>query len=391
MSQAAEAVEPGVPERSGHLALALSGGGARAAYQVGVLRTLARRRPDLHVPVLTGTSAGAINAIQLASFRGTFAEAVEELRALWLSIETAKVYRTDLASLAAATLRWGSSFFLGRSRAAPQTRGLVDTSPLREFLAAALHAPDGKLQGVGQNISDGKLRAVAITTTHYGTGRSITWVQGRPFGAWQRPQRVSVPAAIGLDHIMASAAIPFAFPAVQLDGSWHGDGGVRQVAPLSPALHLGASRIVTVSTRARPRPEDHGASGPEPYPPPAQILSVLLNAVFLDMLDYDVLNLNRITSLIEAAPEPGPELRCARAFVLRPSRDLGTLAGEYEWRLPSGLRFLLRRLGRRSVDFLSMILFEPSFIRRLLDLGESDAEERAGELDAFIADESPRA
>ena len=391
MSQADEIVglEAGATERSQHLALALSGGGARAAYQVGALRLLARRRPRLRVPILTGASAGAINAVHVASFQGPFAEAIEELRALWLSIETAKVFRTDPASLAAAGLRWGASLLLGRLRAAPNARGLVDTSPLRKFLSAALHARDGELGGISKNIADGKLRAIAIATTHYGTGRSITWVQGHPVEVWRRPQREAVPGVITLEHIMASAAIPFVFPAIRLGSSWHGDGGIRQIAPLSPALHLGASRILTVSTRPRPQPGEFGDAGPEQYPPPAQILSVLLNAVFLDMLDFDVLNLNRITSLVEELPGPRHGLRSARVLVLRPSRDLGALAAEHEWRLPRGVRFLLRGLGadeRRSADLLSMILFEPFFIRRLLELGESDAEENASELDAFLAD-----
>jgi len=380
--------DEGAAAGSDDLALALGGGGVRAAYQVGALRSLARRHPNLRVPVLTGVSAGAINAVQLAAFRGTFAEAVEELRELWLSIETAKIFRTDPASLAAIVLRWGSSFLSGRSRAALQPRGLVDTAPLREFLTAALHTRDGALEGIARNIEEGKLRSLAITTTHYGTGRPITWVQGREVEVWNRPQREAVLATIRLEHVLASAAIPLVFPAVRLDGSWHGDGGIGQIAPLSPALHLGGSRIVTVSTRRRPPAGASGDATPELYPPPAQILSVLLDAVFLDMLDFDVLNLNRISALVEGLPEHSRQgLRSARAFVLRPSRDLGKIAAEHQPRLPRLLRFLLRSLGadeRRSVDFLSMVLFEPAFIRRLLDLGEADADQKAGELEAFL-------
>lgn len=378
-----------MPGRS-DLALALSGGGARAAYQVGALRALARRHPDLRVPVLTGVSAGAINAVVLAAYRGSFAAAVEQLRELWLSIETAKVYRTDPASITGIALRWASSLVTGRSRAAPKPQGLVDTRPLREFLTRAFGADDGALAGVDRNIAEGRLRALGITTTHYASGRPITWVQGRDVEVWQRPQREAVLATIRLEHVLASSAIPLVFPAVRLHGSWHGDGGIGQIAPLSPALHLGGSRIITVSTRKRVP----GGLGAEPaeesYPPPAQILGVLLDAVFLDMLDFDVLNLNRISALVEAMPEGSRGgLRPARAFVLRPSRDLGRLAAEHQPRLPRLLRYLLRSLGAdesRSADFLSMILFEPAYVRHLLDLGEADAEQRAEELEGFLAE-----
>jgi len=371
---------------SGDLALALGGGGARAAYQVGVLRALARRRPDLRVPLLTGVSAGAINAVGLAHHPGGFAEAVERLRSLWLALDTERVFRTDLASLAWIALRWLTSLATGRSRLAPPPQGLVDTSPLRRFLEEALDCRDGRLGGVEENLRSGRLRALAITTTHYGTGRSITWVRGAGIEPWRRPHREAVHGPIGLEHVLASAAIPVVFPAVRLGREWHGDGGIRQIAPLSPALHLGAARILTVSTRAAFPAANPDAREAEAYPAPAQIAGVLLNAVFLDMLDFDVMNLNRISALVSAGP--GHEgLRPVRALVLRPSRDLAAVAAEHAWRLPRALRFLLHGLGtdeRRSADLLSMILFEPPFIRRLIELGESDTEEKAGDYDAFL-------
>lgn len=387
------AIEPATP-RPGpdDLALALSGGGARAAYQVGVLRALARRRPELAVPVLTGVSAGAINAIQLANHRGTFAQAIEELRDLWLSIRTSTVYRTDLAGLAANALRWGAGIVLGNRRLLPRPGGLVDTAPLRRFLQEALRTPDGRLDHVARNIAEGRLRAVGVTTTHYGSGRSVTWVQGHPAEMWRRTRRESVSTRLDLDHVLASTAIPIVFPAIRLADSWHGDGSIGQLAPLSPALHLGASRIITVTTRALPPGYEAPPAAEDGYPGPGQIFSVLLNATFMDALDPDVLNLNRISALVKSLPADADHgLRSARALVLRPSRDLGALAGEHQWRLPHALRFLLRRLGDsegRSMDLLSMILFEPSFIRTLLDLGEADGEANAGRLEAFVPEQA---
>jgi NTE family protein len=373
------------------LGLALGGGGARAAYQVGVLRFLSRRFPHLNFPIVTGVSAGGINAALLASHHGSFQQATTELEGLWGSLHIQDVFRTDLRSLARHGLGWGHRLVSGGGTSRRQVQGVVDTAPLRSYLSEALHAVNGRLTGVDYNVASGRLRALALSTVSYTTGQSITWVQGCEIADWERPMRRSRQTEMTVEHVMASAALPLFFPAVQIGKQWYGDGGVRLVAPLSPALHLGARRILAISTRypkTMPEGEEEMVQG---YPPPAQILGVLMNAVFLDLLDTDALRLERLNNLLEQLPEvERGGLRPVDLKVLRPSVDLGKLAATYEADLPRGFRFLTRSLGTRetrSSDALSLILFQSDFLRRLMDIGEADAEGQAGELEVFFARE----
>ena len=374
-------------------ALVLAGGGARAAYQVGCLRAIARRIPDYRPQILTGVSAGAINAAHLASFRGSWPDSVEALRALWLDLDTEKVFQTKLRHLLrnmlSALLPLVSGGRLGRRR----LRGMVDTQPLRLFLEAALPLEEGGLPGIRQNLADGLLDSLAIVTTNYETGRSTAWVESatrRDLGRGQL--RVEV-GRIGLDHVMASSALPLFFPAVGLGHAWHGDGGIRLTAPLSPALHLGASRILAVSPRMRPADPASLPVLPElpVYPSPGQIAGVLMNAVFLDSLDYDALQMSRINRLLEAIPEAAQTtagMRPVEVMVLRPSRDLGALARKNEFRLPRAFRFFEKGLTgshAKSSDVLSMVIFEPEFLRELLELGEADTLARIDEIETFVS------
>lgn len=375
------------PDRA--LALVMSGGGARAAFQVGVLRALARRRPALPVSILTGVSAGAINAVHLAHHSGSFHEAMESLVSAWRSLSIDQVFRTDVGYLSGNVLRWAARLLSGGGDFAPRTRGLVDTEPLRRFLCNALGTPDGRLPGIRRNIESGRLRAVAISTTNYATAQSVTWCEGAAVTPWTRPHRQSRTAELTVEHVMASTALPLIFPAVKLDPEWHGDGDIRLTAPLAPALHLGADRIVAVSTRYRrtqvevDRPETDAG-----YPPPAQVVGVLLNSVFLDNFDFDALQMERINALIRDLPlERRHDLRPVDLQVVRPSKDLGRLAHEYEKTLPRAFRFLTRGLGTQetsSSDTLSFLLFERPYIERLIALGEVDAEARMDELVAFV-------
>jgi len=244
--------------------------------------------------------------------------------------------------------------------------------------------------GIRENIRRQRLRAVAITTTNYATGQIVTWVQGKNIEVWERPDRHSVMTEITVDQIMASTALPILFPAVKIGNSWHGDGGIGQYAPLSPALHLGARRILAVSTRYRPSPEEiRKAARSEEYPSAAKLMDVLMNSIFVEHLDQDVLGLERVNRLLkrESMPED-PKLRLVRAFTLRPSLNLSKLAGRYEPDLPRPFRFLTRRFGTRetrSFDWLSMVMFDSRYIRTLMEIGESDAERRIGEISALLS------
>jgi len=391
----------GAKRGSGRLALVMGGGGARAAYQVGFLRCLARHYPDLEIPILTGVSAGAINAALLASHHGTFAQAVEELAGLWAGLRVENVFRVDAPSLAGHVVRWGLHLLSGGLLRASRPKGLVDTCPLENFLSEALHAVDGELTGIQANLDRGRLEAVAITTSSYSTGRSVVWVQGAEVEPWDRPLRQARPTRLTVDHVMASSALPLFFPAIRIGGEYYGDGGIRQPAPLSPAVHLGAERIMAISTRFGSGPSfdpwtDRTADGPPSsgeravvgYPPPAQVAGVLMNAIFLDLLDQDVHRLERLNGLLEELPpERRKGLRPIRLLSLRPSEDLGRMASQYEPQLPRGFRFLTRGLGTRetaSPDALSLVLFQPDYICRLMDQGEADAEAQSDQIESFL-------
>lgn len=369
----------------------LSGGGARAAYQVGFLRLLAREFPDVVPGILTGVSAGGINAAYLAARQEAFVTKVERLADAWTSIRIEDVFRVDLRDLASRTVRWGGRLLGGGRHPVPPARSLVDTAPLRELVGRLLDADGSGIPGIAQSLRAGWLRAIALTASSYTTGQSVTWVQTRDdcrIEAWERPQRKSVTCRLAVEHVMASASLPFFFPAVEVDGGWYGDGGIRLTAPLSPAVHLGAKRIIAVSTRyARSRDE---ADRPviTGYPPPAQVAGVLYNAIFLDQLDGDALELRRINDLIARLPPSERDgFRHIDLLLLRPSVDLGRLANDYEPELPRPFRFLTRGLGTRetrSNDMLSLVMFQGDYVRRLIDLGEADAAARIADIRRFL-------
>jgi NTE family protein len=265
---------------------------------------------------------------------------------------------------------------------------MIDTSPLRSFLNAVLpHAADGTLPGIAQNIARGVLHSVALSAISYTTGESVTWVEGRDVDLWQGPHRRVEDAHLTVEHVMASSALPMLFPAVQVGDEWFGDGGVRMTAPLSPALRLGASRILTISTRFQ-RNRAGGRALVDGYPPPAQVLGVLYNAVFLDHADTDAFQLERVNRLLaRLPPDQRNGMRMVDLLVLRPSRDLSRLARDFEPQLPRVLRYLTRGWGTRearSADVLSLILFQPDYLERLVELGEGDAEANADRIEAFL-------
>ncbi|MEE9576725.1 MAG: patatin-like phospholipase family protein [Gemmatimonadota bacterium] len=372
---------------SSPLAIVLSGGGARAAYQTGVLSYVCRRVPSLSVPIVTGVSAGAINAAFLAAQGGPLDTAVEALKRRWCSLTTEQVFRADPVSLTGIGARWLYRLFSGGARLGPEVRGLVDNRPLREFLLGTIDFP-----AIETNIQEGRLRAAAITATSYSTGQTVTFVQGEPgISTWERGNRVAVHASLTVDHVMASAALPVLFPATRLGSEYFGDGSLRQRTPLAPAVHLGAGRLFAISTRYPRTAEEAAGSEPEGYPPPARVAGLLFNSIFLDALDEDAARLDRINELLGRIPE-GPsrpqDLRPVELLVLRPSQDLGRLAAEYAEHLPGFLRFLVSGIGARhseSSDLLSYLLFESAYISRLIELGEKDGERNWPRVEAFLA------
>jgi NTE family protein len=366
----------GQPSR---LALTLAGGGARGAYQAGVLARLGEAVANLDPDIITGVSAGAINAAFLANHAGSFGEATREMSALWSRLTTEDVVHGAPLHMAAIVARWSAQLL--SAGLLPNARGLVDTSPLRALLERVLAGPEGELSGVASKLAAGRLEALAVTTTSYATGQAITFAQlppGHADVAWERPYRVGCSARIRVDHVMASAAIPLLFPAVKIDGGWHGDGSVRQAAPLSPALRLGAERIILISTVRGPTPRSVPQRSDDAYPSLARIMGVTLNSLLNGHTDYDATQLRRITELVRMCPQPNHlGLEPVELFVFRPTEDLGEIAAQYESHLPRALRYLTRGLGTReahSTDLLSTLLFDAAFTQRLIECGRRDAE-----------------
>ena len=374
------------------LALVLTGGGARAAYQVGVLRHIAAHYPDLAPGILTGVSAGGMIAMHLASRQERFAASVDQLTHIWQNLRTADVCGVESVDLASWIANWGRRLFARRTCASARRRSLVDTEPLRRLLTRTLGASsDGSFDRVTRNLDAGAVHAVGVTASSYKTGQSTTWVQSRGrFGAFigDSAREQPIDGTLRVDHVMASGALPFVFPAVEIDDVWYGDGGMRLTTPLSPAIKLGAQKIIAVSTRytrARDGASPLEASG---HPQPSHVAGTLLNAIFLDLLDADARRVRRFNELIARMPTNAREdLRHVDVLVLRPSQDLGRLANQFEADLPRGFRFLLRRLGRgemRSNDMVSLLMFQGDYMARLIELGEADARARSAEIAAFV-------
>lgn len=372
----------------------LTGGGARAAYQVGLIKGLATHFPSLRIRIITGASAGAINAAYLAAHQGSLTEKARQLEQMWCELSSDSIYQFDwkmflpfraaLASLLPKKTRFTRS----------RPHALVDTTPLRNLICRVLETPCGKpVAGIEENIRSGELTALALMTLDYSTGQTVRWVQGRNnFDSFEGHNRRTAITKFTVDHVMASAALPFVFPAVRIGNAFHGDGGIRMAAPLSPAVQLGATRIIAMSTGYLRGPEEAAKPVVTGYPPAAQILGQLVNAIFLDGIEEDVARMERMNDLLrKMAPNEREGLKPVDLLVLRPSIDLGKLSGEYEQFLPRKLKLLVRAMGVKeteSPDFISLLMFEPAFTRRLIDLGEADVATRLPEIRAFLGEDA---
>jgi NTE family protein len=371
----------------GKAALVLTGGGARAAYQVGVLlavRKLWGGRRGNPFPILCGTSAGAINAVALAVFCRDFSAGVRHIAWIWRHFHVDQVYRADPLALLGTGLRFGSALMFGwLVRQTP--RSLLDNSPLAELLLRTLD-----LKAIDRGIRDGVLHAVSVTASGYSSGESLSFFQAAPgVQPWRRAQRLGVPEEINIRHLMASSAIPFVFPAMKINREYFGDGSMRQLAPVSPAIHLGADRILVVGSGRR---AEEGRQRSEGYPPLAQIAGHALSSIFLDGLAVDLERLERINATLGALTREQREaakipLRPIETLVISPSRRLDTIAGHHRSSLPRALRAVLRGVGamrREGSTLLSYILFEPGYTRALMELGYRDAMHRRAELTHFL-------
>lgn len=371
---------------SSKLALALSGGGARAAYQVGIIDAITERLPELELPILTGVSAGAINTSFLAAHPGPLRVAVHRLREQWLRLTPERVFRVRPVSLVRSAARWSAETALGRRTGPTVVRGLLDAEPLREFLKEVID-----FRGIDANILAGRLRAVALSATSFTTGRSVTFVHGAPdVPTWERVQRVAVRSRLAVDHVLASSAIPILFPAVRLEGEFYGDGSVRQTAPLAPAIHLGARAVLAIGMRTN-RASSQSPPPLSEYPSAAEAVGLLFDSIFLDVLEADAERLERVNRLLTVIPAdvPAPDgLKPVDLLMLRPSRDLGTLAAGKSAVLPKILRFVVGGMGglrAGASEFLSYLLFDPAYTSQLMELGYEDAGAYWPAIEEFFA------
>ena len=366
--------------------LVLTGGGARAAYQVGMLRWLARRHPDLHVPIITGVSAGAINAATLAVFADNFSRAVGNLLEVWEHMHCDQIYHTDPWRIMKTGARWLAALMLV-SRRNPVS--LLDNQPLREMLEKNLD-----FEKIQTHIDSGALYAVCVTASGYTTGQSVSFFQGGSgLEGWERNQRIGAGVSLKLEYLLASASLPFIFPAVKLNREYFGDGSMRQIAPVSPALHLGADRVLIVGT-ARPAPEQVRARS-NVYPSLAQIAGHALNSIFLDSLMVDIERMERINRTVRLIPpdklsDSNFQLRPVKVLFITPSQPLERIAARFIHELPPTVRFILRPTGalnRSGSNLASYLLFEESFCRALIDLGYQDTISRESEVKEFFEPE----
>ena len=369
--------------------LVLTGGGARAAYQVGVLKAISKLVFKSHCgnpfPIITGTSAGAINATVFASYAQTPSMGIRSLEKVWQSFSVDKIFRSDFRGIVKNAARWSKSIFVQDYHKTRQL-SLLNNQPLVNLLAKVVH-----YDNIQKSIDANCLEAICVTASGYSSGQSVSFFQGKSeIQGWKRHRRIGCQVNIKREHLLASSAIPLVFPAVKVNREFFGDGSVRFLSPLSPAIHLGAERILVVGVDPiNSDPENR----PEKihYPTTADIAGHVLDSVFIDSLDSDLERIRRINKTLELIPkeirEKETNLKPIETLSISPSKDLSELSGKYFHTLPPMVKFFFRRIGiddDEGSTVLSYLLFESLYTKELIELGFKDAMEKSKEIVDFF-------
>lgn len=370
------------------IGLVLSGGGSRGAYQAGVLKAAGEIAAGAGIEwpfqIITGLSAGALNCAHLSASVDDLEVASSGLSDVWAELTADRVFRTDAASFTSIGARWLAGVASGGFARSKKPDALVDTTPLRDLIASRL---DPGI--IDDNINKGRLYAACVSATEYATSRGVSFVHGHPeIHMWRKVRSIALAQRFRAEHIMASSAIPLLFPAIKIGQRHYGDGCLRNLTPLLPAIELGASRIFVISVRREtqldeaPRPGCEGASA-------GRVLSVILNAVLMDGLESDLDYLTRINRIVNEVDSEESRYRQIPFLMIRPSKDIALIAMEHAKAMPPLVRFLTRGLGplSQSAELISYLLFHPDFCRALINLGYSDGMAQAPQIEAFLKSE----
>jgi NTE family protein len=370
-------------------ALVLSGGGARGAYQAGVLLGLRDigylGSGKLPFDIIVGASAGSINSAAIAAYAHQISTGVDELIEVWGRVRARQVFRTDLAALATTAYRWVRDLSLGGLLGGTQPKALLNTEPLAKLLRRL------PLENIQPNLEAGLFQALAISATNYATTQGVIFLQAHPnVPRWERARYNVQPVQLTIPHLLASSAIPIFFPAVPIEGSFYGDGCIRNTTPLSPAIRLGAKRILAVGVRETLAQVGNSATEP---PSLATVAGVLLDAVMIDALETDVAHCQRLNRMADVPSKVerrrgGRTMKHLDVCWIKPSRSIAQIALKLDNQIPYLIRYLLRGLGDKqsTAELASYLLFDSSYCHQLIELGRQDAYTARPELDRFFSD-----